>query len=423
MENGAGIFQANVDQNLYYVDTKKNMKREVVARFENSIITDLATQDITGNGVEELVVVDVRNDNSASTLSVYIKNGLAWDVLYSKELSSGVYKLHSNNNDLYMSSYPTADVYPAITHSRVYQVQILGDSIVLVSDPFDMIDDGCITDIAFGDWNGDGLDDLIVVGEWMSPQVILQKSNGYEKIELTEMAKLSGMWQDVCVEDLDGDGDQDFILSNLGANTRLRASVKYPLYITGSDLNGNGSVDPLMSLYNANDNESYSYASRDDIAKKLPSIKQAYTSYAKFADVSYSQLIDKFDNSDEKKMVTCLSSIILQNDGEGKFKVVKLPEMAQHSIINNIATFDYNEDMRLDLMLLSNHDRVEMHNGDIDGLNGLVLINEGNMKFTPVESRKSGLSIAEAAEDVVHVAKDRYWISSSQGIYSLKRID
>src|SRR5690606_17057124 len=83
---------------------------------------------------------------------------------------------------------------------------------------------GMITDAVWTDFNNDGWTDLIVVGEWMSPQFF--KNSTGKLVNLTQellKGSLSGLWQQIIPFDINNDGQMDYLLGNWGRNTKFKA--------------------------------------------------------------------------------------------------------------------------------------------------------------------------------------------------------
>jgi len=123
----------------------------------------------------------------------------------------------------------------------------------------------------------------------------------------------------------------------------------------------------------------------------------------------------------KQKSVNELESVLLENIGDRKFEKRPLPNLVQHSIINKFELMHYDDDNLIDIVALSNNDTVETHNGDLDGLNCLVLRNEGKLQFSTLSSEASGLNISESAEDLVQISDKSYLVSSSKAIYRINK--
>ena len=93
----------------------------------------------------------------------------------------------------------------------------------------DLLKLGMVTDAQWADIDGDGKNELIVVGDWM-PVTILKYSNGQFK-KITELANSAGWWNCLTVADLNADGKPDLIAGNNGLNTRIKADKDHPCKI------------------------------------------------------------------------------------------------------------------------------------------------------------------------------------------------
>ncbi|MCK5278455.1 MAG: VCBS repeat-containing protein, partial [Cyclobacteriaceae bacterium] len=109
---------------------------------------------------------------------------------------------------------------------------------------------GLVTAATWTDHNNDGLDDLVIVGEWMPITIFTQFADGhFEKQLLNGLADSEGWYYEVQAEDIDGDGDEDFVVGNLGLNYKYKASPKKPFEVFSYDFDRNGSFDIVLSYY------------------------------------------------------------------------------------------------------------------------------------------------------------------------------
>lgn len=79
---------------------------------------------------------------------------------------------------------------------------------------------GLVTDAVSTDVDDDGDTDILVVGEWMTPTVLLNDGVRLTCHEISSAG--AGLWWSIGVGDFDADGDDDYILGNLGWNSTLR---------------------------------------------------------------------------------------------------------------------------------------------------------------------------------------------------------
>jgi hypothetical protein len=252
---------------------------------------------------------------------------------------------------------------------------------------------GMVTDAAWTDVNGDGWEDLVVIGEFMPIEVFLNNQGQHFTRATTASfaTPLSGLWNKMVVHDFDRDGDEDILVGNLGLNTQLRASPEEPITVVYKDFDNNGSMDPILTQYIQG--KPYPFPSRDELLDQLYGMRSKYTDYASYADV---QLNNIFSSSDLKEagtlQATTLESVYLENVG-GKFVAHTLPASAQFAPIYAITLIDYNKDGNMDVILGGNQSSIRIRMGVIDANFGQLLEGDGKGNFKPVSQQQSGLTI------------------------------
>ncbi|WP_445381137.1 VCBS repeat-containing protein [Robiginitalea sp. IMCC43444] len=241
-------------------------------------------------------------------------------------------------------------------------------------------DYGNIQDFIWQDLNGDELVDLIVIGHWNAPAVYLNKAGQWELQEDSGLEAHKGLWNTVKVADIDQDGDLDILGGNWGLNSKLEASPKEPLTLYRYDFDQNGSIEPLVTYYHKGIETPF--ASKDELVKQMPFLNKKYRTYNTFARAKLQDLFGReaLSKADQKK-VTDLASCLFINDGNGKYHRQRLPLLAQASVIYDFALDDFDQDGKVDLLPVGNHHQLNTQLGRLDGLNGLILINQGNARF------------------------------------------
>jgi hypothetical protein len=238
---------------------------------------------------------------------------------------------------------------------------------------------GMITDAIFTDFNKDGVDDLIVVGEWIAPQ-FFKNEKGVFKNVTNYIAEIdnTGLWQAIYPFDIDGDGDLDYLLGNWGLNNKFKASEKYPLKMYVGDFNKDGKSETLLSF--AKQNEYYSIHDKDELDSELGEmIKSKFKSHREFAGKSFDQIFDKAILRKAKlKNVTNLSSGYLENHND-KFRFISFKEVLQWSPITCFLKSDFNKDGIDEVLLAGNLFGVPPYNGKLDGNTGYILQQNGNI--------------------------------------------
>lgn len=265
--------------------------------------------------------------------------------------------------------------FPISNPSRLYRND--NGKFVKVDEPL-FANLGIVTDIETIDYNKDGWQDLLIVGEWTGIQ-ILQNNNGiFSKVE-NELSKLIGSWLSVKVADFDNDGDQDFIAGNQGFNSQLKATVKEPVSLFYQDFDENGKIDPILAYYTQGKN--YPAYSRDEISDQLVSLKKKYITHEAYSTATIDEVLADFKNKDIKKLeINTLETIYLENNN-GTFKVKTLPIQAQFSPVYAIESSDINGDGFLDLILAGNQSKGRVRLGNIDANYVQVYLNDSKGNF------------------------------------------
>ncbi|MGB5553522.1 MAG: VCBS repeat-containing protein [Flavobacteriaceae bacterium] len=247
-----------------------------------------------------------------------------------------------------------------------------------------------VTSALWTDYDNDGWTDLIAVGEFM-PITFFHNEKGklvYKK-EIDGLLKTEGWWNSINGGDFDQDGDTDYILGNLGLNTKYRASAKEPLCIYANDYDKNGQIDPVMCYYI--DGENQLAHSRDEIIGQINAMRGRFKTYESYSETPFEKsfLPEELESAYVVKSHSFASSY-LDNLGNGKFALRELPIALQTSPIEGIIIADLDADGIQDVLLTGNSYATEAATGRYDAFTGAFLKGKGNGTFENVTMEESG---------------------------------
>jgi hypothetical protein len=177
--------------------------------------------------------------------------------------------------------------------------------------------------------------ELILALEW--GEVIAFDSNFKKRLLCTE----KGLWNTVFPVDIDGDGDLDLILGNLGLNSRFKGSKEEPLKMYVNDFDQNGRVEQIITYYI--EGKETIFADKREIERQLPYIKKKYTYSKDFSLASLSDIFGKdLIKSAEVFEANYFQNAILVNEGNGKFNLKAMPKSMQYSPIYTVLPLQKN---------------------------------------------------------------------------------
>jgi hypothetical protein len=272
---------------------------------------------------------------------------------------------------------------------------------------------GMVTDARWFDYDQNGFRDLIVVVVWMPVTIFRNDGKQLTRVEgIQGLQKTEGWWNTIEVADLDEDGDVDFVLGNLGMNSKFQPSAERPVTMYLNDFDQNGSTEPIFSYPNEK-GEEYPVALRQDIIKQMSSLKKQFVYYKDYAGKSVREIFDEklLENATVLKFYEPRTSLLM-NNGPGDFQLKPLPVQAQVSPVFAARVMDVNHDSHADIVLGGNLFAVKPEIGRYDALLGLVLTGNGKGDFSPVSSQQSGLNLKGEVRHVELIrTKDRTLIA------------
>ena len=366
--------------------------------------TDCAFFDADGDGDLDLYVASGGNEfpESSSALSdrLYINNGKGHFTKSGQILPAGKYESTSCVQPADFDNDGDIELFVG-TRLRPFGYGLPVNGYLLDNDGHGnfvnvtgkiapgLTEIGMITDMTWADVDNDKDLDIVIVGDWM-PVKIFINDNGTFKDESFGLSNTEGWWHTIIAKDLNGDGNMDFVLGNLGLNSRFKASTKQPLTMYVNDFDLNGSIEQIICAYNGD--KSYPVAMKDDLVKQIPSLE---TKYMKFDDYKEATIEDIFSPEVLQRAVKLnarlMESCLMINIGPGSFNLAPLPVEAQFSPVYAIAADDFDHDGICDIIIGGNQYRDKPETGIYDAGYGLFLKGNGGGTWQSVSPLNSGL--------------------------------
>jgi hypothetical protein len=255
----------------------------------------------------------------------------------------------------------------------------------------ELVNPGMVTAAIWSDLNKDGYPELMIAGDWMPIQLFQNNAGTLTDISASiGLANTNGMWSAIAADDIDNDGDIDFIVGNCGLNNQFKTSLKEPMEIYANDFDDNGAIDPIVCYYIQG--RSYPMASRDELLDQIVSLRKKFVKYKDYADATIADVFPK-DKIDASKKYYCyqLASCILINKGNNHFDVQLLPVEAQVSKVFGIVADDFDDDGRKDILLTGNFFPYRTQLGMCDASLGVLLKGKGDGSFSVLSNAQTNL--------------------------------
>lgn len=255
---------------------------------------------------------------------------------------------------------------------------------------------GIIDDILVTDYNDDGWDDIIVTGEWSGIH-LFKNDNGQLKREKTHLDSLVGWWNRIIETDINKDGLKDYVIGNLGLNSKYKASDEKKLKLYVSDFDKSGTVDFVLSKKYKD--EYVPFRGKECSTGQMPFVSEKYGTYDLFAKATiedvYGDLSDVYHRE-----ANIFESIILINKGKGKFKHEKLPKPAQITPIKDMIVLDINQDGYDDIIAVGNIYNTEVETPRLDYNSAIALVNNKKGAYNTISGAELGLKTNGNAKSI-----------------------
>jgi len=421
------FISGSADSPSVVYDLSNNSSQEFAT--PNSEIVDAIFFDLEGDGDQDVYLVAGGNEHEANSQAYTDQVWINVAGTYTKDNTQGVLNPGTSGKTGLVIDYDKDGDEDLIICNRIIPKQypqhagsiILANEGGLLKDVAQEVaaslkDFGIINDIQALDFNADGWMDFMVVGEWTGIGLFQNNEGKFEDVSQSYgLDKSLGWWFSISPTDINADGKQDYIIGNLGLNSKYKATKEKPLSIYGYDFDQNGSYDQVLS-YTYKGKE-VPFRGRQCSSEQMPFIAEKFESYESFANATLKDVYGEELEKATQKKATDFSSIALISK-DGGFEIQSLPIEAQfHPILDGVST-DLNKDGFEDLILIGNIYETEVETPRLDYANATVLLSNG--KGYEFSSRLSNqLKIngnAKSVELVTDVQNNRKLLIGVNGV-------
>ncbi|MEZ4794112.1 MAG: VCBS repeat-containing protein [Flavobacteriaceae bacterium] len=349
--------------------------------------------DADGDGDQDLYVVsagyDLPQDSPLLQDRLYVndgkgnfsKNGNALPKMLTSGKAIAAADFDKDGDwDLFVGGNVVPAHYPLPPKS--YLLQNEGGKFVDITPKNNSLSEmGMVSEAIFTDYDTDGDLDLMVVGEWMAPTLFNNNNGAFAKAEgISGLEKTEGWWFSVTAADFDGDGDEDYVLGNLGNNNKFQPKKEKPIYIYAKDFDNNGSFD--VALSKINEGHLVPVRGKECSSQQNPFLLDKIKTYKEFAGMEMKDIYGEDALKEAFKLTAYMfESVYVENLGGGKFEMHKLPKTAQTGPTLSILADDVNGDGLLDIIAIGAIYDAEVETIRYDSNYGYVLLGDGKGAF------------------------------------------
>lgn len=261
------------------------------------------------------------------------------------------------------------------------------------AEEFGVAETGMVTAALWSDVDSDGWLDLLVAHEWGPVRVFSNREGTL--VETTEEAGLAGatgFWNSIAGRDLTGNGHIDYVVGNLGQNTKYKASAEVPELLFYGDVDGSGTKNLVEAKRDKSLDCLLPRRGLSCSSLAMPNLLKRIDTYHEWASSELGDIYDSVRLDSALRLeATTLDSMVMINDGEGHFSLHPLPVLAQLAPVFGIGMSDFDGDGHCDVVLAQNFFSTQEETGPYDGGLSLLLRGgsngiEGLSEVWPLES-------------------------------------
>ncbi len=255
---------------------------------------------------------------------------------------------------------------------------------------------GMVTSALWSDVDGDGWLDLLLTLEWGNVKYFHNnQGKGFE--DWSERAGFAsagtGWWTSISAADFNGDGRIDYVVGNVGLNTRYHADPGHPALLFSGEFKGNGTTQLIEAYYEGDRLDPW--RSRREMGAVIPSILKRYSRNDFYARATIGEMFGEAKLAKAQRFAaTEFRSGVFLSQPDGTHRFEALPRIAQKlSPLQALSQGDFVGSGHAGIYAVQNSYGPIPSVGRFDGGLSQLLCGDGRGNFAAVTPAESGLVV------------------------------
>jgi len=251
---------------------------------------------------------------------------------------------------------------------------------------------GMATGACAVDLDRDGDPDLVVATDWGPIRIFINDGKGFSDATAAwGLSDKTGLWTGIATGDFDGDGLPDLVCGNWGRNTSYELYRPADVRLFYGDWNGDG-VNQILEAWRSG-GDWLPVHDRTWLSQGLPKVASEFKTHGEFSRATVPAILRQIGATNSAWVgATEFSSMVLLNRG-GTFVSTPLPPEAQRAPLFSVNVGDLDGDGIQDLLCTQNFFGTASDITREDGGFGLALRGRGDGTFLAWDSEALGIRV------------------------------